>query len=88
MKKKVTKYIIFLLLIPLIVSFTIAIMTNNNGLEYQNDYNYNGIDIPEYKTNTKTNKIKTSNTYIYASVFTLVCVSSAVLIFIKKKRGI
>lgn len=88
MGKKATKYIIILLLVPLLVSLIIAIATDNKGFNYSSSYGYDGIDIPNYNTNNVTTEIKRSNTYIYASAFTLVCTGGAILLFIKHKRGI
>ena len=88
MGKKATKYIIILLLVPLLGSLVIAITTDNKGFNYSSSSGYDGIDAPSYQTNNITTEVKRSNTYIYASVFTLVCAGGAVLLFIKNKRGI
>lgn len=88
MGKKATKYIIILLLVPLLVSLVIAIATDDKGFNYSSSSGYDGIDIPNYQTNNITTEVKRSNTYIYASAFTLVCAGGAILLFIKKKRGI
>ena len=88
MGKKATKYIIILLLVPLLVSLVIAIATDNKGFNYSSSSGYDGVDIPDYQTNNITTEVKRSNTYIYVSAFTLVCAGGAILLFIKKKRGI
>lgn len=89
MNKKAIKYIIIFLLVPLIVSFVIAIITDNRGFNNKpNTSSYNGIDIPDYNTNDINKQIKRSNSFIYLSVFSLVFISGGVLLYIKAKRGI
>lgn len=85
MKKKAIKYTIFLLILPLLVSIIIAITTNGQGFNDEPSGNYNGIDIPSYNENSIEHEIKSSNTFIYLSVFTLVVVSSGIWFYIKKK---
>lgn len=90
MNKKVIKYTILFLLVPLIVSFIIAILTDNRGFDSKtnNSSSYNGIDIPDYSTNNINKRIKRSNGFIYVSVFSLVFISGGVLIYVKSKRGL
>lgn len=85
MKKKAIKYTIFLLILPLIVSIIIAITTDGQGFENSTQNNYNSLDIPNYNNNSIEHEIKSSSTFAYLSVFTLVIVSSGVWYYIKKK---
>lgn len=88
MNKKAIKYIIILLLVPLIASFIIAIATDNKGFSNNQNSQYNGIDIPDYNTNDITKEVKRSNTFIYFSVFSLIFISGGVFIYVKSKRGL
>lgn len=85
MKKKAIKYTIFLLILPLIISIIIAITTDGQGFNDEPSNNYNGIDIPSYNENSIEHEIKSSSTFAYLSVFTLVIISSGVWVYIKKK---
>ena len=48
MGKKATKYIIILLLVPLLVSLVIAIATDDKGFNYSSSSGYDGVDISNY----------------------------------------
>lgn len=87
MKKKAIKYTIIFLVIPLILSLSIAIATGNQGFNKNND-GYDGINVQNNKEDTAIDEIKRSNTYIYISLFTFITISGGILIYIKQKRGI
>lgn len=87
MKKKAIKYTIIFLVIPLILSLSIAIATGNQGFN-ENNTGYDGINIPDYGKTTKDEEIKRSNEFMYISLFTLLAISGGALIYIKHKRGI
>lgn len=92
MKKKAIKYTIIFLVVPLILSLSIAIATGNRGFN-KNNTGYDGINVQTDKTDTTKNnttidEIKKSNTYIYITLFTFMAASGGVLIYIKQKRGI
>lgn len=87
MKKKAIKYTIIFLLIPLILSLSIAIATDNQGFSKE-DTGYDGINILNNKETTTIEEIKRSNTYIYFSLFSFLAVSGIALVYIKQKRGI
>lgn len=91
MKKKALKYTIFLLLIPLTASLLIAIITNNGNINNNSNNiseNENNGKIPDFSNKTTVEEIKSTNTYMYISVFTLCVISGVVLIYIKKEKGI
>ena len=87
MKKKAIKYTIIFLVIPLILSLSIALATGN---QRHNDDNsgYDGLHIPDYSVTTKKKEIKKSNEFMYFSLFTLIAISGGAIIYIKHKRGI
>ncbi len=87
MKDKALKYTIVLLLIPLMASLLIAIITNNNSSNNVSG-NMNSGEIPTFNNKTEVEEIKSTDTYMYISVFTLCAISGVVLIYIKNKRGI
>lgn len=87
MKKKAIKYTIIFLVVPLILSLSIAIATGNQGFN-QDNTRYDGINVQTNKEDSAINEIKRSNTYIYISLFTFMAASGGVLIYIKQKRGI
>lgn len=87
MKKKAIKYTIIFLLVPLVLSLSIAIATDNQGFNKENT-GYDGINISNNKKTTATEEIKRSNTYIYFSLFTFIVISGGALVYIKQKRGI
>ena len=83
MKEKVIKYIILLLLIPVIISIILSFLQMNQEDKYAKD-NYDGIDIPTY-SNTKINELKWNNTYIYVSVFGLLIIAGSIWYYVKNK---
>lgn len=87
MKKKAIKYTIIFLLIPLILSLSIAIATDNQGFSKE-DAGYDGINILNNKETTTIEEIKRSNMYIYFSLFSFLTISGITLVYIKQKRGI
>lgn len=87
MKKKAIKYTIIFLVVPLILSLSIAIATGNQYFNKKNT-GYDGINIQNNKEDTNIVEIKRSNTYIYVSLFTFMAISGGILIYIKQKRGI
>lgn len=87
MKKKAIMYTILFLIVPLILSLSIAIATDNQGFNKQNT-GYDGINVQNHKKTTTTEEIKRSNTYIYFSLFTFIVISGGILVYIKQKRGI
>lgn len=88
MKKKAIRYTILFLIVPLILSLSIAIVTDNKGFNNDDDSGYDGLHIPEYDENNKSYEIKRSSKYTYISVFTFVAIGGGVLIYIKHKREI
>lgn len=87
MKKKAIKYTIIFLVVPLILSLSIAIATDNQGFNKETT-GYDGINISNNKETTNIEEIKRSNTYIYFSLFSFLTISSIALVYIKQKRGI
>lgn len=86
MEKKAIKYLIILLVIPLIVSILIAIFSDQGQPSQTGRYDsLNGT--VEYN-NSYQNQIKSSNTFIYLSVFTFVIVGVGVWVYVKKKGEI
>ena len=85
MKKKVIKYTIFLLFIPLIASLIIAIATDGKGYQTNND-SYDYLDTPNY--DKIENQVQDDSSYIYFSVFTFVIVSCGIWFYIQNKRGL
>ena len=88
MDKKALKYVIILLLVPLILSVIIAIAT---GVNTKSNSGYNSITgTTNYNENSYTpeEQIKSSNAYIYLSIFAFVALGAGVWIYIKKKDAI
>jgi hypothetical protein len=83
MKKKVIRYVILLLLIPVVISTVLAIIQGNeqNKINVNND---SDLDIPTYSDNS-IDEFKRSNSYIYASIFGLLIVSGGVWYYVKMK---
>ena len=83
MENKALKILILLLVIPILISIIIALTTDNkvkygpshSDNEANNHYTYN-------------EQIKSSNTFIYISVFTLVVVGVGIWAFVKKKGNV
>lgn len=88
MNKKAIKYTIIFLVVPLILSLSIAIATDNKGFSKENA-GYDGMNISnQEEINTTVGEIKRSNTYIYFCLFSLITISAGALVYIKQKRGI
>ena len=85
MKKKAIKYLIIFLIIPLLLSLSIAIATNGEG--FNNNEKGEG-ELPNYDDSNEVENIKRSDTYIYFNAFIFVFTSCGILFYIKKKRGI
>lgn len=83
MKKKVIKYTILLLLIPIIISTILSITQGNEIKSEENNYK-SDLDIPTYQ-DTSIDEFKRSSSYIYASVFGLLIISGGIWYYIKKK---
>ena len=83
MKKKVLKYTIFLLLIPIVITIMLSLVQDK---EMETNNQYDGIDIPEYK-DTRVDDIKRSSTYAYISIFGLLIIAGGTWIYVKKKGG-
>ena len=84
MEKKALKYLLILLIIPLLVSLYIALFS---GYNYKSSYD--SIDGTSNHTNyTYQEEIKRSNTFVYLSVFTLVVVGVGVWVYVKKKGNV
>ena len=83
MTKKALKYVLILLVIPLIISIIMA-FANPGRLEPSNSYDsLNG-------TNNAGNysyqeEVRSSNTFIYLSVFLLVVIAGGTWYYVKKK---
>ena len=87
MEKKALKYLLILLIVPLVISILIAIFSGQDGPSQTGGYDsLNGT--VEYNNNTYEKNIKKSNTFIYLSVFTFVVVGAGVWIYVKKKGEI
>lgn len=87
MKKKTIIYIVLFLIVPLILSLSIAIATDNQG--FNNEHTeYDGINVQNYEETSTNKEIKKSNTYTYLSLFTLIAFSGVILVYIKQKREI
>lgn len=86
MKEKALKYTIILLLIPLTASLIIAIITNSSNKNVSG--NMNDGEIPDYNNKTVQEQIRSTDTYMYISVFTLCAATGVILMYIKNKRGI
>lgn len=87
MNKKAIKYVILLLIVPLLSSLIIALVTDNQGFNNK-DTGYDGINIPDYNKTDTVEEIKRSDGYIYFNIFLLITISGGALIYIKQKRGI
>ncbi len=86
MKEKVIKYLILLLILPIVVSLIIAITT---GADTKQDSSYDSLDGTfNHKNLTYEEKVKSSNTFLYLTVFIFVCGSVGVWAYVKKKGEI
>lgn len=85
MKKKTLKYLVFLLIIPFIISISIALY-NSTSYNYD-DSNYDSIDGNfNHPTNySKEESIKKSDPFIYLSIFTFIIAGVGVWVYVKKK---
>ena len=86
MKDKAIKYLIILLLVPLVLSILIAIYTGSNT---KSDSNYDSMDVSSNaEILEREEKIKSNNAYIYLSVFLFVVIGASVWIYLKKKDAV
>ena len=88
MEKKAIKYLIILLVIPLIISVIIAITTGSGS---KVNSNYDSIDGTVHNgsnTYTYDEKVRSSNTYIYLSVFAFVVIGAGVWVYVKRKGNV
>lgn len=88
LKQKTLKYIILLLLIPLIISLILAIA----GYKTQNYGPSRGYDSISGNTNddyyTYDEQVRRSNGYIYITVLAFVTIGACVWIYVRKKGDI
>ena len=84
MEKKALKYIIILLVVPLVISLIIGLYNSNKsdgiGENFDSLSGNTKYDNEEYEE-----RIQGNSTYIYLSVFALVLIGSGVWIYVKKK---
>lgn len=83
MTKKMIKYLIVLLIIPLVVSLIISI----SGYRTKGPSDsFNSLDGTNNAHNyTYEEEIKSSNTFVYISIFTLIVISFGTWFYVKKK---
>ncbi len=87
MEKKVIRYFIIFLVVPIIISIIIALATNNKKIGPSESYDSisgtNGkSDYFEYEEEIENNNV---NPIIYMSLFILVMTSVGVWVYVKKK---
>ena len=85
MKKKTLKYLVILLIIPFIISLSIAFY---NGTTYKyDDSGYDSIegDFNHPNRYTKEEEIKRSDPFIYLSIFTFIIAGVGIWVYVKKK---
>lgn len=85
MKKKTLKYIAILLIIPFIISLSIALY--NSATYNYDDNNYDSINGDFNHTNnyTREENIKRSDPFIYLSIFTFIIAGVGVWVYVRKK---
>jgi len=88
MEKKALKYLIILLVIPLIISVIIAITTGAGTKVNSNYDSINGTVHNGKNTYSYDEKIRSSSTYIYLSVFSFVIIGAGVWIYVKQKGNV
>ena len=92
MKEKVIKYLIFILLIPIMFIIILSITNSKKDLNYdigikdstRND-EVGNLYIPSHNNNSYEYQIKTSNSYAYLSVIGLVLIFGATYVFFVRK---
>lgn len=80
MKKKVIRYSIFLLILPIVISIVMALSQDSKNYKSKPD-NTNSLDIKDVSIDSVNN-----NSYIYLGVLTLVIGSAYIWWYIKNKE--
>lgn len=87
MGKKAIKYLIILLIVPLILSLLIAIFSGKAVNNSNDSYNSLNGDF-KHSDFTKEEQVRRSEPFIYLSVFSLVIIGSCVWIYVKNKGNV
>ena len=86
MEKKALKFAICLLIIPIIISIIIAL---TSGESYGPSNNYDSLSGGNNDSiRTYDERVRSSNTFVYISVFILVVVGVGVWAYVKKKGDV
>lgn len=83
MEKKALKFLIALLIVPVIISIIISIAIGN-----KTTYGPSHSDNEGSSRLTYEEQVKSSSTFVYISVFTLVVVGVGIWAFVKKKGNV
>lgn len=93
MKKRVIKYTILLLIIPIIFTIILGCSEYGKKIDYDKSaYNKNESDyvdtlyLPKYKEDTYEYEVKRSDTYIYMSIIGLFLIGGLTYVFFVMKR--